>query len=103
MTLRQREAILDIGLNGELDVASSGEFCRVVRDVIADGAHHVLVDCRRLDFVDSTRIGALLDLRKQLEDLGGTMILFGPKRAFATTLAVTRLDGVFHIVEAPTD
>jgi anti-anti-sigma factor len=77
------------------------ELCGAVEEAIANGAREVLVDCRRMEFLDSSGVGALLDLRKQLADLGGILILFAPTNTVAQTLEVTGLNREFHIVEDP--
>ena len=98
---RQEGRIFNVVVRGELDVANTPELCAVVERAIANGALEVLVDCRYMAFLDSSGVGALLDLRTQLARLGGMLVLFGPTGTVAQTLAVTGLDKEFHIVEDP--
>jgi anti-sigma B factor antagonist len=101
VTLRRGESKLDAEVRGELDALTTPEFCAAVESAIADGMTDILLDCRRLTFVDSTGMGALLDIRKQVMAVSGQLILFGPTEELMRTLALTGLDRVFHIVEAP--
>jgi anti-anti-sigma factor len=91
--------MLNVVLRGELDGASAPRFCEEIEAAIADGVVDVFIDCRQLDFVDSRGIGALLDVRRQLEGAGGVVVLFGPQDAFRRTLSVTGIDRTLLVVE----
>ena len=93
--------MLTVAVRGELDVANTPELCGVVEKAISSGAREVVVDCRLMEFLDSSGVGALLDLRSQLARLGGVLILFGPTGTVAQTLEVTGLNREFQIVEEP--
>jgi anti-anti-sigma factor len=92
--------MLNIVLRGELDGVSAGRFGAEIEAAIAQGVIDVFIDCRELVFVDSRGIGALLDIRKSLEALGGVMVLFSPMNSFRQTLAVTGLDRTLLVVDA---
>ena len=49
---------------GELDLASIDELTRQVRTLWADGSRRVLVDLTPLQFMDSSGLRGLLDLRE---------------------------------------
>lgn len=101
LDVRQEGRILNVAVRGELDAANTPKLCRAVERAIEAGALEVLVDCRWMEFLDSSGVGALLDLRSQLAKLGGVLVLFGPTGTVAQTLEVTGLDREFHIVEDP--
>ena len=98
---RLKGQILDVAIHGELDVATTPQLCDEVERALASGVTEVVIDCRDLQFLDSNGVGALLDLRGKLADLGGVLILFGPMGRVAQTLEVTGLDREFHVVAAP--
>ncbi|MEY2475386.1 MAG: anti-sigma factor antagonist [Actinomycetota bacterium] len=98
---QQQGRFLRVIIHGELDVATTPALCEEVERALAKGALEVLIDCRGMEFIDSNGVGALLDLRTQLSDLGGLLILFGPTGRVAQTLEVTGLDREFHVVAAP--
>jgi anti-sigma B factor antagonist len=101
LDVRQEGSVLTVTVRGELDVAHTPELCGVVEKAISAGAREVVIDCRGMEFLDSSGVGALLDLRTQLAGLGGVLILFGPMGTVAQTLAITGLDREFQIVEEP--
>lgn len=101
LDLHRRGRNATVVVRGELDRLTTPQLCEAVEEAIDAGALDVLVDCRAMGFLDSAGVGALLDLKKQLAERGGVLILFGPAGPVEQTLAVTGLDSVFHIVEAP--
>jgi anti-anti-sigma factor len=101
LDVRQDGPVLTVAVHGELDVMHTPELCGAVERAIAAGAREVVVDCRGMEFLDSSGVGALLDLRTQLATLGGVLILFAPTGTVAQTLEVTGLDHEFHVVEEP--
>ena len=49
---------------GELDLASAGVLTRAVREAWSSGGEHVLIELEHLEFIDSSGLRALLDLRE---------------------------------------
>jgi anti-sigma B factor antagonist len=94
---------LDVAISGELDVLSAPKLCATIELAITEGATDVVLDCRAVTFVDSSGIGALLDVQKQLAAAGGVLILFGPTEGLARNLALTGLNEVFHIIDTAPD
>lgn len=59
------ESIL-IAPEGELDVASVGEFRAALSEAAGKGADRVVVDLSRLESIDSSGLGALVELDNRL-------------------------------------
>lgn len=66
----------ELQLEGELDLWSV-ERLQVVLQRVARENDAVLVGLRSCDFVDSTGIALFLQARRQLEDEGGRLALYG--------------------------
>jgi anti-anti-sigma factor len=99
--VERRGSKANVVVRGELDVATTPELCAAIEAALADGALEVLIDCRAMTFIDSSGVGALLVLRKQLAARDGVLILFGPSEPVAQTLQTTGLDQEFHVVPVP--
>ena len=68
---------------GQLDLGTVDEFRIAARDV-CDGCRELVADLRALDFIDSTGLTALLDLRHSLAGRGVQLRILadeGPVRA----------------------
>ncbi len=66
----------ELQLEGELDLWSV-EHLQAVLQRVAREHDAVLVGLERCDFVDSTGIALFLQARRQLEDEGGRLLLYG--------------------------
>jgi anti-anti-sigma factor len=63
---------------GEIDLATAPAVAQEARDVQAAGFRHIVIDLHQVDFIDSTGLRMLLDLRAELERNGGRLTLVPP-------------------------
>jgi anti-sigma B factor antagonist len=84
-----RPTALYLRLVGELDLAAMDEFEDAIRQIELQGSDQVVIDLRRLDFIDSSGLGAIIDVwRRSSEDGVNVAVLQGPgqiQRAFEVT------------------
>jgi anti-anti-sigma factor len=79
-------------LAGEVDLAASSAVRMCLRELIVDGATHVLVDLSGVTFMDSTGLGMLVAARKQARVFRGSFGLVAPSPPVARVLSLTALD-----------
>lgn len=60
---------------GEVDVYTAPMLRDQIRELAAKGAVHLIADLSRVDFIDSTGLGALIGGLKRLRDAGGSLAL----------------------------
>src|SRR3954470_20924169 len=78
LEVRQKEVegIVVLELNGRLVVGSeSTEFRRKIMQLISDDHKSVILDMKRVDFIDSTGLGTLVVAHPQLQKGGGSVKL----------------------------
>jgi anti-sigma B factor antagonist len=63
-----------IAVRGEVDMATAPELRTALDDAVDGGASRVVLDCRALEFLDSSGIGVLVAARKRLGDTGELVI-----------------------------
>src|SRR5580700_3470285 len=66
-------AVLQV--TGEVDVYTAPMLREQMRDLAAKGAVHLIADLSRVDFLDSTGLGALVGGLKRLREAGGSLAL----------------------------
>ena len=66
----------ELQLEGELDLWSVERLQALLQRVARDN-NAVVVGLERCEFVDSTGIALFLQIRRQLEDEGGRLVLYG--------------------------
>ena len=82
----------------ELTAATSPDVKNHVRFSFEKGMTNLDLDCSRLDFVDSSGLGALISMQKLANERGGRLRLLSPKPTVVQVLELTRLHRVFEIV-----
>ena len=72
--INQSESELIIAFSGEMDAQGCSEVKPQIEDLVAEPkALHILVDMDRVNFLDSSGIGAIVYLYKRVKSNGGSM------------------------------
>lgn len=74
-----------------MDAFSEPTFRKVIGKCIEDGPRHVILDLSQIDFVDSSGLGALVQLAKQAQNAGGTSQIVTNARV-TQTVKLVRLE-----------
>ena len=74
-----------------LDAFSEPTFRKVIGKCIEEGSKHIILDLSQIDFVDSSGLGALVQLAKQAQTAGGTSQIVTNARV-TQTVKLVRLE-----------
>ncbi len=77
-----------IRLTGLLDAFSEPTFRKVISRLVDEGPAHLIFDLSAIDFVDSSGVGALVQLVKKAKDCGGSLQLVANPRVLQTVKLV---------------
>jgi anti-anti-sigma factor len=80
---------------GELDIAASGALEQEVAGLVRDGSEHVVIDLRRLTFIDSSGMQRLLSLRNDAKRNGHRLTLVPAGPRVQRLFVLTRTQGLF--------
>lgn len=78
-------------LTGLLDAFSEPTFRKVLGSKIDEGPKHIILDLSQIDFVDSSGLGALVQLAKQAKGIEGTLQIVTNARV-TQTVKLVRLE-----------
>ncbi|MBE9208937.1 STAS domain-containing protein [Nostoc sp. LEGE 06077] len=78
-------------LTGLLDAFSEPTFSKVLGGKIDEGPKHIILDLSKIDFVDSSGLGALVKLAKQAQLAEGTLQIVSNPRV-TQTVKLVRLE-----------
>jgi anti-anti-sigma factor len=78
-------------LTGLLDAFSEPTFRKVIGKHIEEGPKHVILDLSKIDFIDSSGLGALVQLAKQAQAAEGTLQIVTNPRV-TQTVKLVRLE-----------
>jgi anti-sigma B factor antagonist len=85
-----------------LDARSAGDFREKMTEFIAAGQRRIVLDLAHVEFVDSSGLGVLVSLLKQLGE-PSELVICGVRETVMSMFKLTRLDKIFHMVARPED
>ena len=94
----QKDGCLVFHFTGQLDAYSEKQFMEYVGDVLKANKLPSVLDLSKIDFLDSSGLGALVQLAKQCTDAKRSFVLVGNSRV-TQTIKLVRLEDFLHLVE----
>jgi anti-sigma B factor antagonist len=95
-----RDGFAVIALSGRLTATGAPLLRKAVNDLVAAGDSKIVIDMTRLQFVDSSGLGALVGGLKSARVAGGDLRIAAVPEAVRTVLHLTNLDRV--LLDHPT-
>ena len=94
----QKDGCLVFHFTGQLDAYSEKQFMEYVADVLKANKLPAVLDLSKIDFLDSSGLGALVQLAKKCTDAKRSFLLVGNTRV-TQTIKLVRLEEFLHLVE----
>jgi anti-anti-sigma factor len=99
VSVERRTDRLTLGLHGEFDLSCNEAFQRVLARAIDDRVTELVVDLRRLSFIDSTGLKALVSLHAWAERDGFDFVVLCGEGHVMRVLALVGLDELLPVVD----
>lgn len=97
MTKTNREKVVVLKPHARrIDASMAVGFKSKLMEEIAEGHTKIILDLSEVDFIDSSGLGVMVSVLKQVSPEGGVK-LFGVKEGVKSILELTRLDKAFGI------
>lgn len=84
---------------GDIDIYSSEDFKSTLLNLIEEKNKDIKIIGTSLDYIDSTGLGVLISVLKQMQEDDTTIIIKNIKPSIKKLLVLTNLDKVFTIEE----
>jgi anti-sigma B factor antagonist len=84
-------------LTGSLDIATSPTVRAALTSASERGGHQLIVDLTRVDFLDSTGLGALIGGQRRAREFGGEVRIVAKEGQILRLLRITGLLKVFSV------
>ena len=94
----RRQACLLFSFTGQLDAYSEKQFITYVEDVLSTNSSPVVIDLSKVDFLDSSGLGALVQTAKQCNSQKRSFQVVGNARV-VQTVKLVRLEEFLHLVK----
>ena len=101
ITTEESEGQTRVALAGELDIASTPEFEQGLARVEANAPEVLLLDLRKVEFIDSTGLRAVIAADERARSAGRRFVIIRGTPAVERVLSVTQLDQRLEIVDEP--
>ena len=85
-------------LEKRLDASAAADFKQKMLAITSRGEQHILVDLSKVDFIDSSGLGAFISVLKKLGDTG-TLGICQAKETVASVFKLTRIDRVLPLFQ----
>lgn len=86
-----------VTLSGQCDASTGVQFREGLATEVARGALRMVVDMSGLEFIDSTGVHVLLELKDVLADWGGSLVLVAPQPIVARVLSLMGADELIPV------
>ena len=86
-----------IALRGEIDVYTAPLLRQKIVDLVDQGALNIVIDMEKVDFLDSTGLGVLVEGLKRVKTRGGNLTLVITQDKILKIFDITGLNKAFPI------
>ena len=87
----------DVTLSGEIDIFNSADLKKQLTELLQEKPADLYLHCKHLEYIDSTALGALVGVMKNVRDNNREMHLKDVKPNLCKLFRITNLDKVFII------
>lgn len=99
MSVSHGDSYTVVGLAGESDVYTYDQLRNALESEAGRGVALLVVDLSGLEFMDSTGVQILLDIRVMMDDRGGKLVLAAPQATVARVLNLVGADQLIPVYE----
>jgi anti-sigma B factor antagonist len=85
-----------VELKGRLDLSASPELGQLLQRLIVAGESKIVLDCRELNYVSSSGLGAFIAAGKNL-GAGGKLVFAGLNNHLQNLFEMTGINGLFEV------
>tara|TARA_Y100001968_G_scaffold311692_1_gene334044 strand:- start:592 stop:948 length:357 start_codon:yes stop_codon:yes gene_type:complete len=93
----KRKGCLLCSFTGQLDAYSEKQFTTYINDVLKENDLSVVIDLSKIDFLDSTGLGAMVHIAKSCKTQKRNFIVVGNARV-KQTIKLVKLEDFLHLV-----
>ena len=97
--VREEDGVVLVKLAGEIDMHRTPEVMQAVDEHMRSKPKRVVVDLSEVDYMDSSGVGTLVHLFRQVNSNGGKLILVKPNERVRSVFEITRLGRFFVICQ----
>ena len=86
-----------LGLSGRFDLEGANAFGQSIRQILAGGGRHILLDFTGVPYISSAGLRELVMAAKQMAGAGGMMVLTGVAGPVRNVFQLCNMESIFTI------
>ncbi len=87
----------EVFFSGEIDIYNAPELKQKLNELIQQKQGNIIIDCKDLNYMDSTGLGVLISVLKQVKKYDGEIKIINLKPYIRKIFTITGLDKIFSI------
>ncbi len=95
--MNESRDLLTVKVDGDIDVNSVRQLRKSMEENIEKDKPSILMDCEKLNYIDSTGLGVLVSILKKVQEYGGSIRITALKPYLKKIFEITGLTGIFEI------
>ena len=103
INVRNNRTVPIIDLAGEVDAYTSARFREAMIDLIESGAANLIISMMKVEYIDSSGLGALVGGLKRSTERGGRIVIVCDNPQIRKVFEITGLEKVFPLYMAEED
>ena len=96
----ERDNVVVLSLKGRLDFSSSTSLKERVGEMMNEGRRHFVINMAQVDFINSSGLGTLVSVLKEVRLAKGRMVLANLGTYVQEIFEITQLSHIFEICES---
>ena len=101
--IREKDSVKIVDLTGEVDLYNSPSLRTKFSSLLKKKEKSILINLRQVSYIDSSGLATFVELLQKMSAYGGKLKLSGLGRSIRNVFEVSRLDGVFSILDSEAD
>jgi anti-anti-sigma factor len=93
----EQDGVVSLSLKGRLDFSSSTSLKERVMELMSDGKRHFVVNMAKVDFINSSGLGTLVSVLKEVRLAKGKLVLANLGTYVQEIFEITQLSHIFEI------
>ena len=89
-----------VALYGDLDFHSSSELRLGLMKLVDRQASKILVDFKKVDYIDSSGLAAFVELFQSIKRYDGKLVLFNLNQGVRSVFEIAKLDSIFRLASS---
>jgi anti-sigma B factor antagonist len=86
-----------IEIVGDLKVFDLADYTAFFDDYLSDGHRNIIIDFSKINYIDSTAIGLLVNIKRNAEEVGGSLKISSVNDDIMNVFSITGIDHFMEI------